>query len=142
MHVAESMECHPLVLSGGAVLNLASFLLLGRTSALTMNIGGVVKDWVLIGLSVFLFHSIITVINLGGYIIAFIGVFFYNLQVLRERSNAASDEVETASASSEVVPLLRWTSKCKRAKGRPWHSLVLHTPDLRASPGDPRRGGA
>jgi hypothetical protein len=36
-------------------LNLSVFLLIGKTSALTMNIAGVVKDWILIGLSVLLF---------------------------------------------------------------------------------------
>ncbi len=36
-------------------LNMAVFLLIGKTSALTMNIAGVVKDWLLIGLSVLLF---------------------------------------------------------------------------------------
>ena len=34
-----------------AGLNMAVFLLIGKTSALTMNIAGVVKDWLLIGLS-------------------------------------------------------------------------------------------
>lgn len=34
---------------------MAVFLLIGKTSALTMNIAGVVKDWLLIGLSVWLF---------------------------------------------------------------------------------------
>ena len=38
-----------------AGLNMAVFLLIGKTSALTMNIGGVVKDWLLIGLSVWLY---------------------------------------------------------------------------------------
>ena len=33
-------------------LNLSVFLLIGKTSALTMNVAGVVKDWLLIGLSV------------------------------------------------------------------------------------------
>lgn len=33
-------------------LNLAVFLLIGKTSALSMNVAGVVKDWLLIGLSV------------------------------------------------------------------------------------------
>lgn len=36
-------------------LNMAVFLLIGKTSALTMNIAGVVKDWMLIGLSVVLY---------------------------------------------------------------------------------------
>ena len=34
-----------------AGLNMAVFLLIGKTSALTMNIAGVVKDWLLIALS-------------------------------------------------------------------------------------------
>jgi hypothetical protein len=34
---------------------MAVFLLIGKTSALTMNIAGVVKDWMLIALSVILF---------------------------------------------------------------------------------------
>ena len=34
---------------------MAVFLLIGKTSALTMNIAGVVKDWMLIGLSVAMF---------------------------------------------------------------------------------------
>ena len=45
-----------------------------QTSALTMNIAGVVKDWLLIGLSVMLYHSPISRINLGGYSIAFVAV--------------------------------------------------------------------
>ena len=38
-------------------LNLSVFLLIGKTSALTMNVAGVIKDWLLIGLSVLLFHT-------------------------------------------------------------------------------------
>ena len=39
-----------------AALNMAIFLLIGKTSALTMNIAGVAKDWMLIGLSVWLYQ--------------------------------------------------------------------------------------
>lgn len=38
-----------------AALNMSVFLLIGRSSALTMNIAGVIKDWLLIGLSVLLY---------------------------------------------------------------------------------------
>ncbi len=38
-----------------AALNLAVFLLIGRSSALTMNVAGVLKDWLLILLSVIMF---------------------------------------------------------------------------------------
>ena len=39
-----------------------------------MNIAGVVKDWLLIGLSVVLYQSPISRVNLGGYSIAFVSV--------------------------------------------------------------------
>ena len=38
-------------------LNMAVFLLIGKTSALTMNVAGVIKDWLLIGLSVAIFKA-------------------------------------------------------------------------------------
>ncbi len=41
-----------------AALNMAVFLLIGKTSALTMNISGVVKDWLLIGLSVWIYRYV------------------------------------------------------------------------------------
>ena len=43
------------------------FLLIGKTSALTMNIAGVIKDWMLIFFSFSLFHAPVTRLNLTGY---------------------------------------------------------------------------
>jgi hypothetical protein len=63
-------------------LNMAVFLLIGKTSALTMNIAGVAKDWMLIGLSVAVFRSAISQLNLLGYMVAFAGVCWYNFQKL------------------------------------------------------------
>jgi hypothetical protein len=53
---------------------MAVFLLIGKTSALTMNIAGVVKDWLLIGLSVWMFKAAVTGLNLSGYFVAFLAV--------------------------------------------------------------------
>jgi hypothetical protein len=67
----------PIFISNAAAafgLNMSVFLLIGKTSALTMNIAGVIKDWLLIGMSVLLFHATVTPINLGGYLVAFLGV--------------------------------------------------------------------
>lgn len=50
----------PILISNAAIafgLNLSVFLLIGKTSALAMNIAGVVKDWLLIGLSTLLFNA-------------------------------------------------------------------------------------
>lgn len=60
------------------LLNLAVFLLVGKTSALTMNVAGVVKDWLLIALSWTVIKDRVTGINLLGYGLAFLGVCFYN----------------------------------------------------------------
>ena len=46
-----------LLLAAAFGLNMSVFLLIGKTSALTMNVAGVIKDWLLIGLSVMLFHA-------------------------------------------------------------------------------------
>ena len=42
-------------------------MLIGKTSALTMNIAGVIKDWMLIFFSFYLFHAPVTALNLAGY---------------------------------------------------------------------------
>ncbi len=55
-------------------LDAQVFLLIGRTSALTLNIGGVAKDWLLIGLSVTLYHSVVSRLNLAGYLVSFLSV--------------------------------------------------------------------
>ncbi|KAG6489682.1 probable sugar phosphate/phosphate translocator At2g25520 [Zingiber officinale] len=80
-------------------LNLAVFLLVGKTSALTMNVAGVVKDWLLIAFSWSVIRDTVTPINLFGYGIAFLGVAYYNhvkLQALKtkeaQRKTQRTDE--------------------------------------------------
>ncbi|KAI3928760.1 hypothetical protein MKW98_024361 [Papaver atlanticum] len=64
-------------------LNLAVFLLVGKTSALTMNVAGVVKDWLLIAFSWSVIRDTVTPINLVGYGVAFLGVCYYNAVKLK-----------------------------------------------------------
>ncbi|KAI3446935.1 hypothetical protein Pfo_003600 [Paulownia fortunei] len=71
-------------------LNLAVFLLVGKTSALTMNVAGVVKDWLLIAFSWSVIKDTVTPINLFGYALAFLGVGYYNhskLQALKAKES-------------------------------------------------------
>ncbi|KAH6790805.1 Drug/metabolite transporter superfamily protein [Perilla frutescens var. frutescens] len=86
-------------------LNLAVFLLVGKTSALTMNVAGVVKDWLLIAFSWSVIKDNVTPLNLFGYGLAFLGVGYYNrakLQALKAKEGqrklqaAAAEEVEEA----------------------------------------------
>lgn len=86
-------------------LNMAVFLLIGKTSALTMNVAGVVKDWMLIGISVWVFHSAVSPVNLGGYALAFVAVCWYNYikyqSIKRKASAKVGDNVPLISIVSE-----------------------------------------
>lgn len=84
-------------------LNLAVFLLIGKTSALTMNIAGVIKDWMLIWMSMRMFTAPVTFLNLVGYTVAFLGVCWYNYIKL----NAAKAKVPKpggVQAADEEAP--------------------------------------
>ncbi|CAN4103056.1 unnamed protein product [Withania somnifera] len=77
-------------------LNLSVFLVIQHTSALTIRVAGVVKDWVVVLLSALLFADAkLTLINLFGYAIAIAGVAAYDNHKLKKgTSQASSDESE------------------------------------------------
>ncbi|KAK4274428.1 hypothetical protein QN277_017648 [Acacia crassicarpa] len=86
-------------------LNLAVFLLVGKTSALTMNVAGVVKDWLLIAFSWSVIKDTVTSLNLFGYGLAFLGVAYYNHSKLRAL-NAKETQKKTAQSDEEQGRLL------------------------------------
>lgn len=70
----ESWSFRPLVLAFNSLstfaLNLSVFLVIQHTSALTIRVAGVVKDWVVVLLSAILFADTkLSMINLFGYAI-------------------------------------------------------------------------
>ena len=73
-------------------LNIAVFLLIGKTSALTMNIAGVVKDWGLIVASFILFQSPIVIRQVEGYGIAFTGVMGYNYMKMKQKKEEEQEQ--------------------------------------------------
>lgn len=76
-------------------LNLIVFLVIGRTSAVTVRVAGVLKDWILIALSTLVFpESSITGLNAAGYSIAISGVILYNYLKARDiRTSAALESL-------------------------------------------------
>ncbi|KAI3754299.1 hypothetical protein L1987_54081 [Smallanthus sonchifolius] len=86
-------------------LNLAVFLLVGKTSALTMNVAGVVKDWLLIAFSWSVIKDTVTPVNLFGYVIAFFGVGYYNHAKL-QGLKAKEAEKKAAQVDDESGKLL------------------------------------
>jgi len=65
-------------LSLAFVLNLATMALIKHTSALTLNVAGVVKDLLLIGYSVAVSGARVGPMQFSGYAVAFVGVTAYS----------------------------------------------------------------
>ncbi|GAU51116.1 hypothetical protein TSUD_281360 [Trifolium subterraneum] len=88
-------------------LNLAVFLLVGKTSALTMNVAGVVKDWLLIAFSWSVIKDTVTPLNLIGYGLAFLGVAYYNhsklvaLKAAEAQKSVQKDDFEAGKLLEE-----------------------------------------
>ncbi|KAG5394423.1 hypothetical protein IGI04_024386 [Brassica rapa subsp. trilocularis] len=80
-------------------LNLAVFLLVGKTSAGVAGVAGVAKDWLLIAFSWSVIKDTVTPINLFGYGIAFLGVAYYNHAKLRALK--AKEAQKSAQQSDE-----------------------------------------
>uniref|UniRef100_A0A061SLW6 Plastidic phosphate translocator-like protein n=2 Tax=Tetraselmis sp. GSL018 TaxID=582737 RepID=A0A061SLW6_9CHLO len=88
-------------------LNLSIFLLIGKTSALTMNVAGVIKDWGLILLSVLLYGSPVTTQQYIGYGIAFLAVAYYNYTKYRDALSANKQQHQAPGAEEEKRMLTR-----------------------------------
>lgn len=88
-------------------LNLAVYMLIGNTSALTMNVASVIKDWVCISMSNFVFYAPITATQLEGYGIAFIAVAYYSetkrREAIKREAAARADENGEGKTGSDRV---------------------------------------
>lgn len=78
---------------------------MGKTSALTMNVAGVVKDWLLIAFSWSVIKDTVTPINLFGYGLAFLGVGYYNHSKLQALKSKEAQK-KTTQADDEAGRLL------------------------------------
>ncbi|KAI3803626.1 hypothetical protein L1987_31783 [Smallanthus sonchifolius] len=93
----ESWTLQPFVLTLNSLctfaLNLSVFLVIQHTSALTIRVAGVVKDWVVVLLSAILFADTkLSMVNLLGYAIAIAGVAAYNNYKLKKEACEESPE--------------------------------------------------
>ncbi|CAL1409915.1 unnamed protein product [Linum trigynum] len=86
-------------------LNLSVFLVISHTSALTIRVAGVVKDWVVVLLSALLFADTkLTIINLFGYGIAIAGVAAYNNHKLKKETSRDTSK-DAQAHETESIPL-------------------------------------
>eukprot|EP00982_Pelagococcus_subviridis_P006030 29945-Pelagococcus_subviridis.AAC.2 len=105
------------VLGSNAVLvfglELLSFnLLFGKTSALTKNVAGPVKDWILIYLSSVLSDAPIAWLQIMKYVLAFAGVCFYNYSKYKELE-VPINESNVAIFPSSIMPSIIVSESCR-----------------------------
>ncbi|RAL44355.1 unnamed protein product [Cuscuta campestris] len=112
MEAQETWSFQPFILTLNSLctfaLNLSVFLVISHTSALTIRVAGVVKDWVVVLLSALLFADTkLTLINIFGYAIAIAGVAAYNNHKLRREALRSSTEPEPEPSQS--IPLVSYS---------------------------------
>lgn len=76
-------------------LNIVMFLVIGRSGAVTFRVAGVLKDWILITLSMVIFPDyFLTKLNVIGYAIALCGVVMYQVIKARDSSQHIIETIE------------------------------------------------
>lgn len=109
MDIRETWSFQPFILLLNSLctfaLNLSVFLVISHTSALTIRVAGVVKDWVVVLLSALLFADAkLTLINLFGYAIAIGGVAAYNNHKLKKETSRDNDSRDDFQSIPLVSP--------------------------------------
>eukprot|EP00669_Euglena_mutabilis_P005104 TRINITY_DN1647_c0_g1_i2.p1 TRINITY_DN1647_c0_g1~~TRINITY_DN1647_c0_g1_i2.p1 ORF type:complete len:373 (+),score=171.61 TRINITY_DN1647_c0_g1_i2:94-1119(+) len=89
------------------LLNLAVFLIIGKTSALTMNIAGISKDIIVIGISTVMFAAPLYMKSIVGFGIVIVGVSLYNwvkYKLMNAEKVEKALEDEGSDARVEMLP--------------------------------------
>lgn len=112
-------------------LNITLVMLISHTSALTLTLAGIVKDVMLVVLSIIIFRSPVSVLQYLGYAVALLSLNLhkeykkmlqeYNIQQQQLSSIQISvhnkaDEGEASKASEDTTPLLYLNSKASDLK--------------------------
>ncbi|TLS26938.1 hypothetical protein PpBr36_04510 [Pyricularia pennisetigena] len=86
------------------MLNVASVMLIGKTSSLVLTLSGILKNILLIVVAVLFYAEKVTFIQFVGYSIALAALTYYSLgwDVIKSRSVAAADWTRAMFSSSGV----------------------------------------
>ncbi|POS78735.1 triose-phosphate transporter [Diaporthe helianthi] len=84
------------------MLNLASLFLIGKTSSLVLSLTGIFKSILLVVAAVLFWGTPITPLQMFGYSVALVGIFFYNvpLETLKEFMTDIRKGIMSISPSS------------------------------------------
>lgn len=123
-----SWEFNVMLLLNGLVaftLNIAVVMLIGNTSALMLTLAGIVKDLMLVGLSMVVFQSPVTLIQYMGYSVALLGLNLHKeFKKLPSSAHSTPDklpvgegvEAESAASTSSPPPQVEVTGEGEREK--------------------------
>lgn len=107
--MAEMITGHPFTFllncTLALILNLAVFLIIGKTSALTMNIAGIAKDIIVIALSSVMFAAPLYMKSCFGFAIVIVGVGLYNYtkyKIMQVENAAKSVEADDSKPESHA----------------------------------------
>ena len=90
-----------------ALLNVAVFVVLKETGAVTYGIAGQVKDWLNIFIAIPVFGNVVSSLQLKGYAIAVAMVFYYkHLREAQAKKKAAAAAASSTISNDEAVRLL------------------------------------
>lgn len=99
-------------------LNIVMFLVIGRSGAVTFRVAGVLKDWLLISLSMLIFPDyFLTKLNVIGYAIALSGVVMYQIIKARD-SNQHIETIEKGNKGQIHSPTFTYHNPISQIKYR------------------------
>lgn len=98
------------------LLNLAVFLIIGKTSALTMNIAGISKDIIVIAISTVMFAAPLYLKSIIGFAIVISGVALYNYVKYKIMNAEKAMEEEVSSQGSDRVEMLPFEEKVSNSE--------------------------
>ena len=100
-----------------ALLNVAVFVVLKETGAVTYGIAGQVKDWLNIFIAIPVFGNVVSSLQLKGYAIAVAMVFYYKhlREAQAKKKGAAAAAASSTISNDEAVRLLEAQQERQKA---------------------------
>ncbi|KAK7970348.1 hypothetical protein PG996_001221 [Apiospora saccharicola] len=111
------------------MLNVASVFLIGKTSALAMNLTGILKAILLVVASMLIWGAPVTLMQAFGYSIALVGMFYYSLgpdtanahlEICKSWVKGSSGNVESLKSGAAADNDSGMVNRLRRMLANPW----------------------
>ncbi|KAK8020564.1 hypothetical protein PG990_005702 [Apiospora arundinis] len=111
------------------ILNVTSVFLIGKTSALAMNLTGILKAILLVVASMLIWGAPVTLLQAFGYSIALVGMFYYSMgpdttnahfEICKSWVKGNSGSIEPLKSETASDPETGIMSRLRRTLAAPW----------------------